>query len=210
MQQSLAYQNNYPAEMCNGAENTVKHYICVSPCNGKRFRGKEDEGNRPIPSGRYQANGNNSQTTRHEQVLTSADLARHATLLRAAHICEVSEVLSNVWWYTEHRSTVRVCVHQSKDGDVQRVPKLSHHQPAVHIWHAFTLIHTNTSVTNTKHSKLDYLNMQITFRISSEKDRQKVKTHCDNDAGSKLCAEVTVQQSLKRGIFLHYHDKLCR
>lgn len=39
--------------------------------------------------------------------------------------------------------TMRVGIHQSEDGDVQRVPKLSHHQPAVHIWHAFSLIHTN-------------------------------------------------------------------
>ncbi len=42
--------------------------------------------------------------------------------------------------------TMRVCIHQSEDGDVQRLPKLSHHQPAVHIWHAFTLKHTNTPV----------------------------------------------------------------
>lgn len=38
--------------------------------------------------------------------------------------------------------TVRVSIHQGEDGDVQRVPNFSHHQPAIHIWHAFTLIHT--------------------------------------------------------------------
>lgn len=36
--------------------------------------------------------------------------------------------------------TVRVGVHQRKDGDVERVPKLPHHQPAVDIWHTFPLI----------------------------------------------------------------------
>lgn len=46
--------------------------------------------------------------------------------------------------------TMRVSIHQSEDRDVQRVPKLSHHQPAVHIWHAFTLIHTNTPVMYTE------------------------------------------------------------
>lgn len=39
--------------------------------------------------------------------------------------------------------TVRVSVHQSEDGDVQRVPKFSHHQPAVHVRHTFTLTHMN-------------------------------------------------------------------
>lgn len=39
--------------------------------------------------------------------------------------------------------TMRVRIHQSEDGDVQRVPQLSHHQSAVDIWHTFTLIDTN-------------------------------------------------------------------
>lgn len=37
--------------------------------------------------------------------------------------------------------TMRVGVHQRKDGDVQRIPELSHHQPAVDVWHTFPLIH---------------------------------------------------------------------
>lgn len=41
-------------------------------------------------------------------------------------------------------STVRVGVHQGEDRDVQRVPQLPHHQPAVHVGHAFPLTHTNT------------------------------------------------------------------
>lgn len=44
---------------------------------------------------------------------------------------------------------MRVSVHQSENRDVQCVPKLSHHQPAVDIWHAFTLINTNTPVIQT-------------------------------------------------------------
>lgn len=35
--------------------------------------------------------------------------------------------------------TMRVGVHQGEDGDVQRVPQLPHHQPAVHIRDAFSL-----------------------------------------------------------------------
>lgn len=46
--------------------------------------------------------------------------------------------------------TVRVGIHQGKDGDVQRVPKLPHHQPAVNIWHAFTLKHRNTPDMHTE------------------------------------------------------------
>ena len=48
---------------------------------------------------------------------------------------------------------MRVSVHQGKDGDLQSVPKLPHHQPAVYIWEPFTLTththkdkHTHTCV----------------------------------------------------------------
>lgn len=44
-------------------------------------------------------------------------------------------------------STMRVGVHQREDGDVQRVPKLPHHQPAVDIWDTFPLINTGRSTT---------------------------------------------------------------
>lgn len=57
----------------------------------------------------------------------------------AVKCVEVCEVCVRGGW-----CTVRVSIHQSEGGDVQRVPKLPHHQPAVHIWHAFTLTHTHT------------------------------------------------------------------
>lgn len=41
--------------------------------------------------------------------------------------------------------TVRVGIHQRKDGDVERIPELSHHQPAVDIWHTFPLMDTGRS-----------------------------------------------------------------
>lgn len=41
--------------------------------------------------------------------------------------------------------TMRVGIHQRKDGDVERIPKLSHHQPAVDIWHTFPLMDTGRS-----------------------------------------------------------------
>lgn len=44
-------------------------------------------------------------------------------------------------------STMRVGVHQREDGDVQRVPELPHHQPAVDIWDTFPLINTGRSRT---------------------------------------------------------------
>lgn len=45
------------SEMCNGALNKVKHYICVSPCNGKTVRGMETGGNWAIPPRQGHANG---------------------------------------------------------------------------------------------------------------------------------------------------------
>lgn len=72
-------------------------------------------------------------------------------VVKCVEICEACARERQNWFALRQlMCTMRVSVHQSEDGDVQRVPKLSHHQPAVHIWHAFTLIDTNTPVVYTE------------------------------------------------------------
>lgn len=87
-------------------------------------------------------------------------IARRGTAMcrTGANICWlggrcVRQELVNMWKYARHAGermrqmvpTVRVGVHQRKDGDVERVPKLPHHQPAVDIWHTFPLMDTGRS-----------------------------------------------------------------
>lgn len=48
--------------------------------------------------------------------------------------------------------TMRVGIHQSQDGDSQRVPQLPHHQPAVHVRDAFTLERHHASCLVTRDS----------------------------------------------------------
>lgn len=70
-----------------------------------------------------------------------AEMKRESSVVKCVEICEVC-----VWLAPRQMMrTMRVSVHESEDGDVQCVPELSHHQPAVHIWHAFTLIHPNNT-----------------------------------------------------------------
>lgn len=96
-----------------------------------------DRVNKSPPAGRTARRG----TRCDEQVRTSAGSVGDV-------LCQE---LVNMWKYARHAGmgqmvpTVRVGVHQRKDGDVERVPKLSHHQPAVDIWHTFPLMDTGTS-----------------------------------------------------------------
>lgn len=81
--------------MCNGAENKVKHYICVSPRNGKELEAWRLS---------HHANGNNSQTQHRdviEQVLTSAR--------SAGDVCVCAQMkteLLNVWEYVRGKTSL--------------------------------------------------------------------------------------------------------
>lgn len=58
--------------------------------------------------------------------------------------------------------TMRVGVHQRKNGDVQRIPKLSHHQPAVDIWHTFPLLDTGQK-------QISFINSELIWIMCTQK-----------------------------------------
>lgn len=91
--------------------------------------------------------------------------------------------------------TMRVGVHQGKDGDVQRIPQLSHHQPAVDIWNTFPLNNTGIS--------------RVPGKSFGSHIMENRETHCNDDARGELCAEVIIQEPLKCRILLHDEHKLC-
>ena len=98
---------------------------------------------------------------------------------------------------------MRVSVHQSKDGDVQSVPKLPHHQPAVYIWEPFTLsphTHSHTVMLKYMHAwywKMLWKNVSTNGTVDNYHGSNKVskygqnviysnQTHCDHDTRTEL------------------------
>lgn len=134
--------------MCNVAYNKAQHVPVVT-----KFRGWVQESELQSlmatePSRHLERKSQPDEAPwRNGQVLTSAGTAGAG--VRAEMKRELLNVQRNMWstrggkqscCATRHLTcTMRVGVHQSQHGDVQRVPQLPHHQPAVHVRDSFTL-----------------------------------------------------------------------